>query len=841
MHSRKGDASECLPAACNRAEVSVMLTRFLVWSLLVALPLLTPSVSDGAAGEAAPTASSAPPTPAAIPLAEVATRAAEVSNLLPTFTAQLATSAEIQTVLVRLPEVGERIGVDLAGLPEILRANPSLGSIAAQQQVWQGRLHLTTEWLDLLTRRAAQLQDGLNRLAAMQETWRQTRTAAQAANAPDATLQQIDTVLADLAQTESPFQAQRAAVLGLQGRVAQEVARCRAGLDLLAQAERTAVGGLLAREIPPIWNNELWAEARTALPSRVRSVAASRWGEIAQYVHDPTVGMPLHVGFLVVAATLFSAARRRIRRGVATGEGESFATTVFERPFAAALLLALLGTSTVLSPAPPTVRQLAEVLMLVPAIRLVQPVVDPRLLSRFYLLGALFAVDTLRQALAGIPLLEQGLLALEMLAGLAAVGWALRGGALRAEAPGERPLARRPALRVGALLVLLILAVALLAGVLGYLRLARLLASGVLASGALALLLYAYVRVATGVVALGLRLWPLRRLQLVQHHRDRLERRTNRGLIWLAGLIWLVRVLDYVGLLGPVLTLGQGALTAQLQRGAFSLSLADVLAFLLAVGGAYLLSIFLRFVLQEDVYPRLPMPRGIAYAVSSLLHYGLLALGFLVGLGLLGLDLTRLTIVASAFGVGIGFGLQGVVNNFVSGLILLFERPIHVGDVIQVGDLSGEVRRIGIRASLLRTGQGAEIIVPNSQLISDRVTNWTLSDRHRRIDVQVGVNYGAPPQKVIELLAATAMAHPQVLRNPAPKVAFTGFGESALNFELQAWTDDFGQWGKIRSELAVAVHDAVLAAGMSFPVPQREVRLVRDGPGAGDQGDPPSR
>ena len=794
-----------------------MLTRWLVRASFAGLMLLVPSVSGGAAGQAAPAATATAPAPVAIPLAEVATRAAEVSNLLPTFTAQLAPSVAIESILVRLPEVSERIDADLSSLGEILRADTSLGTIAAQQQLWEARQHLTTEWLSLLTRRATQLQDGLSRLAAIQERWRQTRAAAQAANAPVETQQQIDAVLADLAKTDSLFQAQRAAVLGIQGRVAQEVARCGTALDLLTQAERTAMGGMLARQTPPIWSAELWAQARATLSSRTRSVTAGRWAEIAQYLHDPAAGMPFHIGLLVVAATLFSAARHRIRRGVVTGEGESFATTVFDRPLAAALILALAGISAVISPAPPTVRQLAEALMLVPAIRLVEPVVDPRVVPRFYILGALFAVDTFRQALAGIPLLEQGLLALEMLAGLAAVGWALRFGYLRSEVSRESTSERKRALRVGATLVLLILAVALLAGVLGYMRLARLLASGVLASGSLALLLYAYVRVGTGVVALCLRLWPLQRLLMVQHHRDLLERRTNRLLIWFAIIIWLIRVLDYVGLLGPVVAVGQGVLTAKLERGAFSLSLADVLAFILAIWVAYLLSAFLRFVLQEDVYPRIHMTRGISYAVSNLLHYVLLALGFLAGLGLLGLDLTRLTIMASAFSVGIGFGLQSVVNNFVSGLILLFERPIHVGDVIQMGDLSGEVRRIGIRASLVRTGQGAEIIVPNSQLISDRVTNWTLSDQRRRIELPVGVKYGTSPQKVIELLEAVAQAHPQVLREPAPQAFIASFGDKAIAFELHAWTDEFGRWSRIRSELATAVYDAVQAAGISFP------------------------
>ena len=138
----------------------------------------------------------------------------------------------------------------------------------------------------------------------------------------------------------------------------------------------------------------------------------------------------------------------------------------------------------------------------------------------------------------------------------------------------------------------------------------------------------------------------------------------------------------------------------------------------------------------------------------------------------MGVDFSKVTLLAGAFGVGIGFGLQSVVNNFVSGLILLFERPVHVGDAVQMGNLQGRIRRIGIRASVVRTVQGAEIIVPNAQLISEQVTNWTLSDQLRRIDLPVGLSYGVAPKKVIELLEGVARANPDVLQNPAPRCLF---------------------------------------------------------------------
>jgi small-conductance mechanosensitive channel len=259
-------------------------------------------------------------------------------------------------------------------------------------------------------------------------------------------------------------------------------------------------------------------------------------------------------------------------------------------------------------------------------------------------------------------------------------------------------------------------------------RVARLLASGVLGSGAMALTLYAGVEVLGGVTAFALRVWPLRVLRMVQHHRDLLERRTRRVLIWLAIGGWLLRSLDFVGLLQPALSFGATVLAVRLGRGVLDISVGTILEFVLTVWLAYLASAFIRFVLREDVYPRTQLTRGISYAISSLLNYVIIALGLLLALGVLGMDLTRVTILASAFGVGIGFGLQSVVNNFVSGLILLFEQPIHVGDVVEVGNLSGEVSRIGIRSSTVRTWQGAEIIVPNAQLVTERVTNWTLSD-----------------------------------------------------------------------------------------------------------------
>jgi potassium-dependent mechanosensitive channel len=790
--------------------------------LLLLLGVVPGTVAAQQSAESQQTPASAPG--AVIPVAEVAAQATEVTTLLRTLRAQVVPSPAIDTIHRVLPEVSGTIGLELAATSTMLQGQPALEVLQTQQQLWQRRHLQTTGWLHVLTGQATHLQEVGHRLTALHTTWTATRTAAQ--QAPEPILQQIDATLAAIAAVQAPLEAQRVAVLDLQSHVAHEVARCERVLAQIAQVQQQTVTGMLVRDGLPLWHAALWTEARTALPEHVRQVATASWSDSLRYVRDPAEGLPLHAGLCLVLALAFGAARRQSQRWQTASEAASSALSVFQHPVAAALLVTLLIATSPFAQIPFTVREVLDIVGFLPMLLLTQPVVAASVVPGLYALGGLFALDIVLQAFAVVPRLGQVLLVGETLVGSIVAGWML--GHLR-RAPGAtaRP-SGLSALRRGTWLFVLTFAAGLVASSLGYGRLARFMTSGILVGGILALTLAASFRVLNGVLACALRLWPLQALHLVRQHRDRLERRLSRVLVWMATLGWVVRYLNYIGLLEPVLASGYVVLTAKLERGTLSLSVGDVLAFGLTVLGAYLLSAFLRFVLDEDVYPRTSITSGQSYAVSSLLHYVILALGCVVGLGVLGVDMSRVTVLASAFGVGIGFGMQSVVNNFVSGLILLFERPIHVGDAVELGALQGVVRRIGIRASVVHTLQGADIIVPNSQLVTEQVTNWTLTDQLRRIDLPVGVNYGAVPQHVIALLETVARAHPQVLPEPPPQAFFMGYGDSAINFTLLAWPDHFNHWLQVKSDLTTAVYEAVSAAGMSFPFPQREVRMAHE-------------
>jgi potassium efflux system protein len=761
-----------------------------------------------------------------IPVTDVAAQAMEVSNLLRTVYTQFALTPEIEKIQKSLPQVSRQIDLAFIDTSAILREQPPLETLEAQQALWQ-RTHLqVSTWLTLLTQRTVALQEMLNRIASLQATWTRTLEAAQASQAPAATLQQIDTVLNAIGAAQVPLRAQHDGVVNLQISVSEELTRCDDALSRIAQAQKGAVSGILTRERPPIWGVEQWEYAKTWLPARVSEIARSFWIELAQYVRDPSREMALEIGLFLLLTGLFVSSRRFLHRWPAEGGKPSLVAEVFDQPYSASLLVAWLVATRYGSPTPPMVQDLVTAFALIPIVRLVQPALSPRVMPGIYASAALYALDMLRGVFGGTAVVEQVFLLIESVASIAVVRWLLATRRLQKTFPPETGSDRRQAIEVFAKFVMVYLVVGLVSGALGYMRLGRIITSGTILATSLALALYASVRVSGGLVAVALRMRPFRLLQMVRHHRDLLEKRAYRLLVWLAVLGWAVRSLDHVGLLDPLVSVGSAILATKLQRGTISISIADVIAFGLTIWASYLVSGFIRFALQEEVYPRSRMPSGTAYASSRLLHYTILALGFVVGLGVLGMDLSKVTVLAGAFGVGIGFGLQSVVNNFVCGLILLFERPIHVGDTIEVGDLLGEVRRIGFRASTVRVRNGADIIIPNAQFITANVTNWTLSDQLRRIELPVGVNYGAAPREVIEILVKTAQAHPAILKDPSPVGIFVGYGDSSINFELRAWTDEFRNWRVVRSDLASAVYDAVRAAGISFPFPQREVRVL---------------
>ncbi|WP_435017097.1 mechanosensitive ion channel domain-containing protein [Tundrisphaera sp. TA3] len=225
------------------------------------------------------------------------------------------------------------------------------------------------------------------------------------------------------------------------------------------------------------------------------------------------------------------------------------------------------------------------------------------------------------------------------------------------------------------------------------------------------------------------------------------------------------------------------------------------------------------------VFPRLPDDPGIRYAVVTLCRYVVLGVGLLTGLSSVQLGLERIGVVVAALGVGLGFGLQEIVSNFVSGIILLLERPIRVGDVVTVGGMSGKVDRINIRATTIINGENQSIIIPNRQFITGNLVNWTHKDKIIRVQVDVSVAHGTDPDKVTDLLLAIAQEDADILNNPVPSALLDSFGESTMNFKLWAHVPDPSLMGRVRHRLFGQIQKRFAASGIVIPLPTRELRV----------------
>lgn len=233
----------------------------------------------------------------------------------------------------------------------------------------------------------------------------------------------------------------------------------------------------------------------------------------------------------------------------------------------------------------------------------------------------------------------------------------------------------------------------------------------------------------------------------------------------------------------------------------------------------------------DQLLTKTKMDIGARQATGSIIRYFIIVVGFIVILQTAGIDLTALNVLAGAVGIGLGFGLQNIVNNFISGLIILFERPIKVGDRIVVGDVEGDVIQVGARSTEVVTNDNITIIVPNSKFITENVINWSHNDRRVRFRIPVTVAYGSDVRLVERLLLEVAAENPDVLDTPSPGVRLMEFGDSGLLFELRAWsTTLIHRKGLLVSNLNFAILAAFTGQGIEIPFPQRDVRIRGNSP-----------
>jgi potassium-dependent mechanosensitive channel len=673
-----------------------------------------------------------------------------------------------------------------------------------------------------IDRYAADLTQQYEQLLKIRETWTIASNSAVDAKLPQQFIERVVGVQLLSEQAEKALRDETDHLLKVQTQVAQVRAQIDDVIDQLDVAEAALRVRLFVIASPPIWRVLHASDFRGAwqlITQQLKGVGNDT-GRFYQAYRSRLLG------YLLFAMGLFAVALRFSRRDRISWPTEDPAQIESLRhPIALTAFVLLLLSGWVFANAPADVLRASQMLMALTVVFLAARIFDEKFRGYAVALGLFAVLNAISVQLTSGTVLRRLFVLLLAATMLVVVVKLLRKGSLIRVLVEEHhwPFVLFCSYLGGCFLFL-----SILSNIFGNVSLADVLANGTIYGAYYGVAVYIFYTVFTALTydftasELG------RRSRAIRRHRDLVNRKLASLFKKAAWLFWAVAVLFAFQIL-PQTIAGIGAvLRYKLQIGVISLSLLDVVVFVLVLYVSTTIAKLIRFLLNEEFLPRTSINPGAAQAGSRLTYTGMLIVGIFIALGAAGLELSKLTLLTGAVGVGIGFGLQNVVNNFVSGIIVSMERPVEVGNFIEVGTLSGEVRTIGFRASTVRTFDGADVIVPNSELISKSVVNWSLTDLDRRTDITVGAAYGTDPDRVLAILTRIAAAHPDVMKYPTPLITFDQFGDSALIFTLRFWSRLDLQL-RVRSELNGQIAREFEKDGITIPFPQRDLHLHMEG------------
>ena len=790
-----------------------------VWARSKAHPIPAQSRAAGSESpqQASPTGA-AGPAGRAIPLPQIADSADELDRWLRKIRSQLTSEEDLLSAKEEAENQSRVIRENIEHVDDLLMSNPMTLELQSEQRFWRILSQKYAGERELLTPRAAELEQQIRHVDELnldwQATWDQIHQNSEIQPVVDRTAQELELIR----EARVDLQKQLNLVLTLQNELSQMDRQIADVLARVQDAQARTRSRLFKRDSLPIWRIREPRVLDQALQTGIHRSFDRSVMTATAFLEAHKIAVVSTVAFYFLTLIGALKVRRRLGRGKETNIPAE-AKQIFAFPFSIALLVALIGTFFYSASASSDIVFVICILYLIPVLRLLSPLLHSRLRTLLWALGVFYLLETLYMLIRFTPVIRREFHVLIVLGALICFGWLARPSRLQELSVSRRSL---QILKVGIGLGLALLICSLAANILGFVSLAQISGMTVLLGAFAATALFCAARILMLLLSAALQTtWA----------QAALESRAEAVERWAWRILTLGSFYLWLSILSRLLTIHDGVIRVVSEALAYPIgfqrvhiTLGTVLSFLLILFAGYAIANVITFVLRKFLLSRFPLQRGLPFAVSKVTYYVLLVLFFLAALTNAGFELNKFTVVTGALGVGVGFGLQNIVNNFVSGLILLFERPIRVGDTIEISGLVGRVRRIGARSSTIHTFQDAEVIVPNSDLVVKEVINWTLSSLRRRVDISLGVAYGTDPERVISLLLELAVGHPAVINSPKPEAYFLGFGDSALNFEVRFWTYQ-EDWFQLKSDVAVRLLKALREANIEVPFPQRDLHI----------------
>ncbi|WP_143962357.1 mechanosensitive ion channel family protein [Litoribacter populi] len=621
-----------------------------------------------------------------------------------------------------------------------------------------------------------------------------------------------------LSKADSSYHAQRLKLARAQSRVSSTIITLNDFDEEIDERQRQLERRLFAKENNFIWESAEQVEQKR-IPRLMKESIALNELILSRYMRE---NLDRHVIISIFALGCFiwfSILLRRIKRE------KDFAAIILERvsfiPTSPALstLLAILPLTPFFYLNPPTVFvQLILTLTAAVATVLINKSLDKK--AYYFWIGilAIFLCYSLSNLYVEIAFKERWFLLLLNLAGISLAYLAIR---VLESQPEKYP----KYINFFIYLYFGMQVISFFANILGRYSLSKML--GVASTNSLvqAITLYAFVTIILEAIYLQLELGKNNQKEFASYFDFKsIRKRLKNFLIGIATVIWVyyftsnLNVYEYLSLqLGEILTFER-------HFGSFNFTLGSILVFIALIWASSVLARNIAYFAEMKDEAKASSRTQRLGSSILLIRLGVLTAGFLLAITASGISLEKAAIVLGALSVGIGFGLQTIVNNLVSGVILAFERPIQIGDMIEIGNRGGTVKEIGIRASKIKAYDGSEVIIPNGDLLSEHLINWTLSDKTRRVELFIGVAYGSDADKVTNILE-NVMDHDGILTIPQPAVYLQTFADSAVEFRMLFWVADISTWISIRSQIMTAIYKAFKEHEIEIPFPQRDLHI----------------
>jgi small-conductance mechanosensitive channel len=665
----------------------------------------------------------------------------------------------------------------------------------------------------------------LSELDEMEQRWKLTLAVQSEIRDSEHLSMRIQSVLDDIAKLKSAFTIRESEFIVLENEIARESSFCTDIVEGVLLLQENLRDSLFYATSPPIWAVSKDSDYYLDYDNKFGEFWHRSTKTVRIYLDSEKKGLILALlvfCLLFVYSIKYSFSKYQIREDEAI-QGKGIQAILFNYPTLASFALFFLSYRLFFPYHPLIIGKLTVLFLLIASQFLLEGFKDKGSQGKRFFRGLilLLTLNYLQVVLWYFGYLSRYYVLVEQIIGIIISAYYLTPAFWKKVPPKYKLLRFSGYLYINVFVFYLL---SLFCNVFGYFDLNILLLKVGIHIPAYTIIFFGIYRIWIALTSATLMVAKARKQTYLTHYWEKMEKRILQYVRLFLMLFWVFSVIVLFEIGPPTYLWLTDFIMKEHHIANLHFSLGEVIAFVSIILFTFLTTGVIKFIVDDEFMNRSKLPKGVVHAIAVSVRYIVVFIGMMFALSAAGIDLGKFSLLAGALGVGIGFGLQNIVNNFISGLILIYERPLQVGDTIEIESLMGQVKKIGLRSSHVQTYDGAEVVVPNGNLISNQLINWTLSDNRRRIEVKVGAAYGSDPNVVVQVLEEVADENQDILKEPAPLALFENFGDSSLNFRLLFWVP-FEIGIQTKSDVSIAIFNKFKANNIEIPFPQMDLHV----------------